>query len=110
MAKRFSGDVRLTVAHVRGDTYEVSLKAPGNKPVDGGVCIESGYTDLHGVEKAMDEAARQYFKLLASEGSLLLKRAASESGGAFYVGRSKAARWPGGLSNTKTPKGRDIAP
>jgi hypothetical protein len=109
MAKRFSGDVRMTVAHVKEDTYEVSLKAPGNKPVDGGVCIEGGYTDLHGAEEAIDEAAIQYLKLLASEGSLLLKRVATNSDGTFHVGRSKSARWPGGLSNTKTKKGRDFA-
>lgn len=107
MGKRYSGNIRITVNPREGDTYEVSLKAPGNKPSEGIIRIDKGYTDLHGVLDGMDEASRKYMKMLATEKSPLLKQAASASDGVFHIGRRKSDRWPGGPSSTKTKKGRD---
>ena len=108
MAKRFSGDIRLTLIPSGHDAFDVSLKAPGRKLSVGNVRIEDGYTDLHGVLEAFDEAARQYLQGLADEKSPLVKGAAAAPEGGFHVGRSKSERWHGGPSNMKTKKGRDM--
>lgn len=107
MAKRYSGEIRLTISPTGQDTYEISLKAPGRKQLIGSIDIENGYTDLHGAVEAIDEAARQYLKKLFNEESTFLRQVAMTPDGGFHVGRSKSERWPGGPSNIKTKKGRD---
>jgi hypothetical protein len=113
MAKRFSGDVRLTISGGHAgliDEYDVRVKAPGCSPHEGIAALMDGYTDLHGVDAAIDQAARQYLSFLEGEQEFAhLVKPAAKDGDVFHVGRGKADRWPGGLSNTKTKKGRDFA-
>jgi len=111
MAKRFSGEVKLTVSGGHAglmDEYDVRVKAPGCSPHEGVSALEDGYTDLHGVEAAIDYAARRYLSFLEhqQEFAHYVKQAA-KNGDGFHVGRGKADRWPGGPSSTKTKKGRD---
>lgn len=111
MPKRFSGEVRLTVSRQAGreDDYDVKVKAPGSAAHEGVSCLQPGYTELHGEEKALDEAARKYMAYLGTDpqpGLSQLVKQAAKDGDLFHVGRGKADRWPGGPSNTKTKKGR----
>jgi hypothetical protein len=112
MAKRFSGEMRLTISkrqtcdNVR-DSYDVKIKAPGCAAHEGVTELEAGFTQLHGEDVAIDSAARKYMAFCeqCDEFSGLVAKAAKVSD-IFHVGRSKADRWPGGSSNTKTKKGR----
>jgi len=110
MPKRFSGEVRLTVSGGHAglvDEYDIRVKAPGCSPHEGVAALQDGYTELNGAEEAMDEAARQYMRLLEQDPELAgFVKHASKDGDVFHVGRGKADRWPGGPSNTKTKKGR----
>ena len=110
MAKRHSGDVRMTVSvgHAGlADEYDVRVKAPGCSPHEGVAALMEGYTELHGGDAAIDQAARQYLVFLEGEQDFahFVKHAAKD-GDVFHVGRNKSTRWPGGLSNTKTKRGR----
>jgi len=106
MPKRFSGEVRMTVSKafaLSDDEYDIRLKAPGCSPYQGTVRLDAGYTALHGVEAATDEAAKRYLLFVSDDP--MVKQAAKD-GEQFHIGRTKADRWPGGKSNTKTKKGR----
>jgi len=113
MAKRFSGEVRLTISkrpHCDdgcADSYDVKIRAPGCAAYEGMTELQSGYTQLHGEEAAIDEAARKHMAFCEEyEDMKHLVAHVAKDGDAFHVGRSKADRWPGGPSNTKTKKGR----
>jgi len=107
MAKRFSGEVRLTVSLREGCTeeYDVRVRAPGCSLHEGVSALQSGYTALHGTEAAIDEAALMHLRFVEEISPNLVSKAAKH-GKNFHVGREKANRWPGGPSNTKTKKGR----
>jgi len=113
MAKRFSGEIRLTISKRPscddgcGDSYDVRIKAPGCSAHEGVTELQSGYTQLHGEDAAIDEAARKHMAFCDEcEDFRVLVARAAKNGDTFHVGRSKADRWPGGPSNTKTKKGR----
>ena len=108
MPKRFSGEVRLTVSggHMGlVDEYDVRVKAPGCSRHEGVAALQDGYTELHGTDAAIDEAAAQYLRFMETDFPHLVGQAAKD-GEQFHIGRTKADRWPGGKSNTKTKKGR----
>jgi hypothetical protein len=105
MPKRFSGEVRLTINRRIHDDYDIKVKAPGCAPYEGVTSLDSGYTNLHGEQDAMDEAGSRHLSYLSKHNPALTKHAAKD-GDRFYVGRTKAERWPGGTSDTKTKKGR----
>ena len=110
MPKRFSGEVRLTISRGHNhDFFDIKVKAPGCAACSGGTILENGYEQLHGEEEAFDEAAIQYLKYLEEHKPTLVAKAAkiSKKGDTFHVGRSKAERWPGGISSTLTKKGRN---
>lgn len=107
MAKRFSGDVRLTVSKRKGydDEYEVKLKAPGCSPQDGVAALQDGYASLHGDEAAFDKAARQFMTICEQFDDMRgLVAKAAKNGDGYHVGRDKANRWPGGPTNLKTQR------
>lgn len=109
MAKRFSGDVRLTISkrELYDDEYDIKLKAPGCSPHEGVSVLQDGYTQLHGQESAIDNAACRYLQMCAEHDDLMpLVAKAAKDGTNFHVGRDKANRWPGGPSNLKTKRGR----
>ena len=113
MAKRFSGEVRLTISKRPtcddgcGDSYDVKIRAPGCAAYEGVTELETGFTQLHGEDAAIDEAARKHMSFCEEyEDMKQLVSKAARDGDAFHVGRGKADRWPGGPSNTKTKKGR----
>lgn len=109
MAKRFSGEIRLTISKrdFCDDEYDVKVRAPGCSPHEGVSALQKGFASLHGEDAAFDEAARQYMRFCETNDDLMgFVSKAAKDGDAFHVGRSKADRWPGGPSNTKTKKGR----
>lgn len=106
MAKRFSGEVRLTVSKQEcDDEYGVRVRSPGCSAHDGVSALQAGYTWIHGVEAAMDEAALMHLRFMEKDYPHLVAKAAKD-GDQFHVGRGKVDRWPGGPSNTKTKRGR----
>lgn len=109
MAKRFSGEVRLTISdrHHFEDEYDIKLKAPGNSPQEGVAALEAGYKDLNGEEAAFDQAARQFMSMCEDYDDMKgFVAKAAKNGDGFHVGRSKADRWPGGPSNQRTKRER----
>jgi len=106
MPKRFSGDVKATVSYVLGDQYTVRVKAPGCGAHTGTTVLDDGYTELHGLDKAVDEVVRRHLQWMDADGEIHATKAAKDERGDFHVGREMADRWPGGPSNTKTKKGR----
>jgi len=109
MAKRFSGEVRLTISkrECYDDEYDVKVRAPGCSPHEGVAALQAGFASLHGDDAAYDQAALQYMRFCEDNDDLMgFVAHAAKDGDVFHVGRSKADRWPGGPSNTKTKKGR----
>jgi len=103
MARRFSGDVRLTVSKgMNDDTWLVKLKAPGCGAFDGSIILEKGYYDLHGEEKAIDEVARQFLQFCEEGGKEVLLNAAAKNKKGFHVGREMAFRFPGERTDRRT--------
>lgn len=113
MAKRFSGELRMTLSsgHMGlTDEYDIRVKAPGSSPHEGVSALSEGYTEMHGEDASIDEAARQYLRFMSEYGdedaAFSMVKKAAKDGKDFHVGCSKADRWAGGKSNTKTKKGR----
>lgn len=109
MPKRFSGELRLTVTKREcfDDEYEIRAKAPGCSPLDAISALQEGYTSLNGIDSAIDEAALMFLRMAENDFPNIAARAAKKKKKkGFHVGRSMAERWPGGLSNTKTKRGR----
>lgn len=109
MAKRFSGEVRLTISkrELYDEEYDVKIRAPGCSAQDGVAALQDGYASLHGEEAAYDQAARQYMRFCEEYDDMKhFVAKAAKDGDDFHVGRDKANRWPGGPSNLKTKKGR----
>lgn len=101
MARRFSGDVRLTISGC-GDLWQVKLKAQGCSPYEGEVTLEKGYCNLSGEEEAINQAARLFLERCESEGrSALLKTAAKTKKG-FHVASDMAHRLPGERMDRRT--------
>lgn len=107
MARRFSGDVRLTVTKgMNDDTWLVKLKAPGCGTFDGSIILEQGYYGLHGEDAAIDEVSRRFLQFCEEYGQEhnreeLVKTAARTKKG-FHVGREMAYRFPGERSDRRT--------
>ena len=105
MAKRFSGEVRLTVSKREGydDEYDIKIKSPGCSSQDGVAALQDGYASLHGEDAAYDKAASQFMTICEQFDDMrgLVARAA-KTNGRYHVGRDKANRWPGGPTNLKT--------
>lgn len=102
MARRFSGDVRLTISGC-GDLWQVKLKAQGCSPYEGEVTLEKGYCNLNGEEEAINHAARLFLERCESEGkSAILKKAAKTRKGKFHVSDEMAYRFPGERTDRRT--------
>jgi len=103
MARRFSGDVRLTISKgANDDTWLVKIKAPGCGVVDGSIILERGYYDLHGEEKAIDEVARQFLKYCEDMGKDALLKTVAKTKKGFHVAREMAYRLPGERMDRRT--------
>lgn len=102
MARRFSGDVRLTISGC-GDLWQVKLKAQGCAPHEGDVTLEKGYCSLHGEEEAINQAARLFLERCESEGrSALLKTAAKTKKKGWHISDEMAYRFPGERTDRRT--------
>jgi hypothetical protein len=102
MARRFSGDVRLTISGC-ADLWNVKLKAQGCSPVEGEVTLEKGYCNLHGEEEAINQAARLFLaRCEAEEKGAILKTAAKTKKGIWHVSDEMAYRFPGERTDRRT--------
>lgn len=102
MARRFSGDVRLTVSG-SGDEWTVKLKAQGCAAFEGPVILEKGFCSLHGEEDAIDMAAKMFLQSCEDLGkTALIKTAAKTKKNGFHIGRDMAYRFPGERSDRRT--------
>jgi len=102
MARRFSGDVRLTVSG-SGDEWNVKLKSQGCAALEVPVLLEEGFCSLHGEEEAIDMAAKLFLQVCEDSGkAALVKKAAKTKKNGFHVGRDMAYRFPGERSDRRT--------
>jgi hypothetical protein len=102
MARRFSGDVRLTISGC-GDLWNVKIKAPGCAVHEGEVALEKGYCNLHGEEEAVNQAARIFLQQCETEGrGAILKTAAKTKKGQFHVSDEMSYRFPGERTDRRT--------
>jgi hypothetical protein len=101
MARRFSGDVRLTISGC-GDLWQVKLKAPGCAAYEGEVTLEKGYCNLSGEEEAISQAARLFLGRCEAEGKDTFLRAAAKTKKGWHVSDEMAYRFPGERTDRRT--------
>lgn len=101
MARRFSGDVRLTISGC-GDLWQVKLKAPGCAAYEGAVTLERGYCSLHGEEHAVSEAVRLFLGRCEAEGRDALLKTAAKTKKGWHVSDEMAYRFPGERTDRRT--------
>lgn len=101
MARRFSGDVRLTISGC-GDLWNVKIKAPGCAAHEGEVVLEKGYCDLHGEEEAVNQATRMFLQRCEAEGKESILKTAAKTKKGWHVSDEMAYRFPGERTDRRT--------
>jgi len=101
MARRFSGDVRLTISGC-ADLWNVKLKAQGCSPVEGEVRLEKGYCNLNGEAAAISQAARLFLERCEAEGKASILKTAAKTKRGWHVSDEMAYRFPGERTDRRT--------
>lgn len=110
MARRFSGDVRLTISKGTNEaTWLVRLKAPGCGVFDGSIILEHDFCDLHSESEeplVIDEVARRFLQFCEEYGEKngrgeLVGTAAKTKKG-WHVSDEMAYRFPGERTDRRT--------
>ena len=101
MARRFSGDVRLTISGC-GDLWNVKIKAPGCAAYEGDVTLDQGYCNLHGEKEAISQAAKVFLQRCEAEEKTSLLKTAARTKKGWHVSDEMAYRFPGERTDRRT--------